>query len=56
MMFWNRQMLPQAVPMAPVVNKLVRRMTFAKRLKAGMGVLMKACILRRLNAPNKMVK
>jgi hypothetical protein len=56
MMFWNRQMLPQAVPIAPVVKKLVRRMTFARRLNAGMGVLMKACILKRLKAPNKMVK
>lgn len=49
-------MLPQAVPMAPVVMILVRRITFASLLNAGMGVLIKAWNLRRLKAPMSTVK
>lgn len=30
---WKRQMEPQAVPMAPVINKLMRRIDFARLLR-----------------------
>ena len=54
--FWKKQILPQLVPMAPVMNMLILRIDFANLLRAGMGSLENSLYLRTEKRPNTTVK
>lgn len=49
-------MLPQLVPIAPVMNKLMRRIDFASLFSAGIGAAENSLYRRTENKPNTTVK